>query len=170
MFIESYSQDVFCETLMTLQQEVKNGLDLNQMNSCWRKFEVYGVNFQLQVHAPAICPSFFNGRGGAYISKSELCMSCIHFSLWNWTCVCETWMLLTTTKSKCGKIYKSHIMTAPQGAGDVSEVWATLRWTYTILTVQVWLLYHHSNLNYCTFYVSGMELRTKCQMDGRSHY
>ena len=28
------------------------------------------------------------------------------------------------------------------------------------LTVQVWLLYHHPNFRYCTFFVSGKELRT----------
>ena len=31
------------------------------------------------------------------------------------------------------------------------------------LTVQVWLLYHHSYFNYCTLFVSGTELRTDKQ-------
>ena len=33
------------------------------------------------------------------------------------------------------------------------------------LTVQVWLLYHHPNFEYCTLFVSGTELRTDRQMD-----
>ena len=33
------------------------------------------------------------------------------------------------------------------------------------LTVQVWLLYHHPNLKYCTLFVSGTELRTDRRTD-----
>ena len=34
------------------------------------------------------------------------------------------------------------------------------------LTVQVWLLYGHPNLKYCSLLVSGTELRTNGQTDG----
>ena len=52
----------------------------------------------------------------------------------------------------------------PQGhVGDVIEVSATL----DELTIQVWLLYHHDNLQnfkyYCTLYVGGTELRSDGQ-------
>ena len=33
------------------------------------------------------------------------------------------------------------------------------------LTVQVWLLYHHPNFEYCTLIVSGTELQTDGQTD-----
>ena len=33
------------------------------------------------------------------------------------------------------------------------------------LTVQVWLLYHHPNFKYCTFFESGTELRTDSRTD-----
>ena len=36
------------------------------------------------------------------------------------------------------------------------------------LTVQVWLLYLHPNFNYWTLFVSGTELRTDRQTDGRT--
>ena len=36
------------------------------------------------------------------------------------------------------------------------------------LTVQVWLLYDHLNLKYCTLFVSGTELRTDRRTDGRT--
>ena len=36
------------------------------------------------------------------------------------------------------------------------------------LTVQVWLLYHHPNVRYCTLCVNGMELRTDRRMDGQT--
>ena len=36
------------------------------------------------------------------------------------------------------------------------------------LTVQVWLLYDHPNFKYCTLFVSGTELRTNVQTDGRT--
>ena len=36
------------------------------------------------------------------------------------------------------------------------------------LTVQVWLLYDHPNLKYCTLFVKDTELCTDRQMDGRT--
>ena len=36
------------------------------------------------------------------------------------------------------------------------------------LTVQVWLLYHHPNLKYCTLFVSGTEFRTDRRTDKRT--
>ena len=36
------------------------------------------------------------------------------------------------------------------------------------LTVQVWLLYDHPNFKYCTLFISGTELRTDRQTDGRT--
>ena len=35
------------------------------------------------------------------------------------------------------------------------------------LTVQVWLLYDHPNFKYCTLFVSGTELRSNGQTNGR---
>ena len=37
------------------------------------------------------------------------------------------------------------------------------------LTVQVWLLYHHPSLKYCTLLVSGTELRTDRRTDGQTN-
>ena len=36
------------------------------------------------------------------------------------------------------------------------------------LTVQVWLMYEHVNLKYCTFNVNGTELRTNRRTDRRT--
>ena len=36
------------------------------------------------------------------------------------------------------------------------------------LTVQVWLLYDHPNFKYCTLFVSGTELWTDKQTNGRT--
>ena len=35
------------------------------------------------------------------------------------------------------------------------------------LTVQLWLLFHHQNLKYCTLFVSGTELRKDRQTNGQ---
>ena len=35
-------------------------------------------------------------------------------------------------------------------------------------TVQVWLLYDHPNFKYCALFVSGAELRTDRQTNGRT--
>ena len=66
-------------------------------------------------------------------------------------------------KVKYGKIYKSHILTPPHPQGHVISV--RCEQPLDELTVQVWLLYHHPNFNYCTFYISGTELRTDGQTD-----
>ena len=78
------------------------------------------------------------------------------------TCVCETRMPPVAAKSKSGKIFKSYIFTPPNPQGNVMLV--KCEQPLDKLTVQVWLLYDHPNLKYCTLYVSGTELRT----DGRT--
>ena len=70
------------------------------------------------------------------------------------------------------KISKSYILTPPHPQGHVMSVKCEEH--IDELTVQVWLLYHHPNLKYCTLFVSGTELqtdrRTEKQTDRRSHY
>ena len=72
----------------------------------------------------------------------------IHFHWLNKTCVCETQMPPAATKSNMAKIPKSYILTE-ECEQPLDE-----------LTAQVWWLYHHPNLKYCTLFESGTELRT----------
>ena len=62
-------------------------------------------------------------------------------------------------QSQYGKISKSQILTPPHPLGHVMS--ARCEQPLDELTVQVWLLNHHPKFNYCTFYWSGTELRTK---------
>ena len=62
------------------------------------------------------------------------------------------------TKSKSGKISKSHILTCPTPKGHVMS--GRCEQPLDELTVQVWLLYNRPNFKYCTLSVSGMELWT----------
>ena len=85
----------------------------------------------------------------------------------NKTFLCETRMPAAATKSKYGKIIsKSYILTLPHPQGHVMSV--RCEEPIDILTVQVWLLYHHQSFKYCTLFVSGTELRTDGQTDGRT--
>ena len=61
------------------------------------------------------------------------------------------------------KIIGIHCPPHPLGACDVSEVWATLRWTYKC-TVKVWLLYDYPNFKYCTLFAKNDGI-TVGQMD-----
>ena len=61
------------------------------------------------------------------------------------------------------KISKSHILTPPDPQGHGMSV--KYEEPVDELTVQVWLLYHHSNFKYCTLFVNGTELRTDRQTD-----
>ena len=67
------------------------------------------------------------------------------------------------TKLKSGKI---QILTPPQRQGHVIS--AKFEKPLDELTVQVWCLYDHQNLKYCTLYVSGTELRTDRKTDRRT--
>ena len=69
-------------------------------------------------------------------------------------------------KSKSGKISKSYILTPPDPRGHGMSV--KCEKPIDELTVQVWLLYHHPNIKYCTLFESGTELRTDGQTDGRT--
>ena len=53
------------------------------------------------------------------------------------------------------KISKSYILTPPHPQGNVK-----CEQPLNKLTVQVWLLYEQPNFKYCTFFISGTELRT----------
>ena len=70
------------------------------------------------------------------------------------------------TKFKYGKISKSKILTpAPiPGACDVSEMWATLIWTYSPSLVTV----RPPKLKYCTLFISGAELQKDRRMHGQT--
>ena len=70
------------------------------------------------------------------------------------------------TKSKCGKISESYNLTLPDPQGHGMSV--KCEEPIDELTVQVWLLYDHPNFKYCTLFVSGTELRTNGQTDGRT--
>ena len=59
------------------------------------------------------------------------------------------------------KISKSYIFTQPHSQGHVMSV--KCEEPIDELTVQIRLLYHHSNLKYCTLFVSGTELRSDGQ-------
>ena len=61
------------------------------------------------------------------------------------------------------KISKSYILTLPHRQGHVMSV--KCKQPLDELTVQVWLLFYHSNFKYCTSYVSRMDLRTDRQTD-----
>ena len=61
------------------------------------------------------------------------------------------------------KISKSYILTPPHPQGYGMSV--KCEEPIDELTVQVWLLYDHPNLKYCTLFVSGTELRTDRQTD-----
>ena len=79
------------------------------------------------------------------------------YKLWkNETCVCETQMPPVATKSNYGKTLKSHILILPHPKGYVMSVKSEQ--PLDKLTVQVWLLYDHSNFKYCTLFISGTEL------------
>ena len=64
------------------------------------------------------------------------------------------------------KISKSYILTPPHPQGHVMSV--KCEEPIDELTVQVWLLYHHPNFEYCTLFVSGTELRTDKRTDRRT--
>ena len=64
------------------------------------------------------------------------------------------------------KISKSNILTPSHHQGHVMS--AKCEEPVDEATVQVWLLYHHPNFKYCTLFVSGTELRTDKQTDGRT--
>ena len=70
------------------------------------------------------------------------------------------------TKSKYGKICKSQILTLPHPQGHVMSV--KCEQSIDGLSVQVWLLYDHPNVKYCTLNVSGTELRTDRRTDGQT--
>ena len=67
------------------------------------------------------------------------------------------------TKSNMAKISKSYILTPPQPQGQVMS--EGCEQPLDELTVQVWLLYHHPNFEYCTLFESRTELRTDRQTD-----
>ena len=64
------------------------------------------------------------------------------------------------------KIAKSYILTPTHPQGYVMSV--KCEQPLDELTVQVWLLYDHPNFKYCTLFLSGTELRTNRQTDGRT--
>ena len=67
------------------------------------------------------------------------------------------------------KISKSYILTPPDPQGHGMSV--KCEEPKDELTVQVWLLYHHPNLKYCTLFVSGdgiADRRTDRQTKGRT--
>ena len=64
------------------------------------------------------------------------------------------------------KISKSYILTPPHPQGHVMSVKCEEPIVEPI--VQVWLLYHHPNCKYCTFFVSETELQTNRRTDGRT--
>ena len=64
------------------------------------------------------------------------------------------------------KISKSYILSPPHPQGHVMSV--KCEQPLDELTVQVWLLYDHPNFKYCTLFISGTELRTDKQTDGRT--
>ena len=64
------------------------------------------------------------------------------------------------------KISKSYILTPPHPQGHVMSM--KCEEPIDELTVQVWLLYLHSNFKYCTLFVSGTELRTDRRTDKRT--
>ena len=70
------------------------------------------------------------------------------------------------------KISKSYILTPPHPQGHVMS--EKCEEPIDELTVQVWLLCHHTNFKYCTLFVSGTELQTDRQTDrqtdGLSNY
>ena len=88
----------------------------------------------------------------------------------NKTCVCKTWMPLAATKLKPGKISKSYFLTPPHPQGSEMSVKLVQHLVTKLgldkLTVQVWLLFDHQNFNFCSLYVSRMELLTNKQTDG----
>ena len=90
----------------------------------------------------------------------------------NKTCVCETRMPPAAKSQNMAKISMSYILTPPNPQGHGMSV--KCEQPLDELTVQVWLLYHHSNFKYCTLFVSGTELQTDRwtdrQTDGRSNY
>ena len=67
-------------------------------------------------------------------------------------------MLLDTTKSKSGKISKSHILNPPLPKGYVISGKCEQPLDKQI-TVQILLLYDNPNFKYCTLSVSETELR-----------
>ena len=62
------------------------------------------------------------------------------------------------------KISKYYILTPPHPQGYEMSVKCEQS-IHEKNTVQVWLLYHHSNFKYCTLLVSGTELQTDKQTD-----
>ena len=67
------------------------------------------------------------------------------------------------TKSKCGKIFKSYILTLLHPKGHVMS--AKCDEPIDELAVQVWLLYHHPNFKCCTLLYAG---RNYGQTDGQT--
>ena len=63
------------------------------------------------------------------------------------------------------KSFKSYILTPPNPQGQLMSV--KCEEPIIELTVQIWLLYHHPNFKYCTFFVSRTELRTDRQTNGQ---
>ena len=64
------------------------------------------------------------------------------------------------------KISKSYILTLPHPQGHVVSM--KCEEPIDELTVQVWLLYHQPNFNYCTLFESGTELRTDKRTEKRT--
>ena len=64
------------------------------------------------------------------------------------------------------KISKSYILTLPPGVCDVREEGGAHRWTYSTSLVT----WSSPNFKYCFLFVSGTELQTNGQTDGRSDY
>ena len=64
------------------------------------------------------------------------------------------------------KISKSYVLTPPHPQGQVMSV--QCEEPIDELTVQVWLLYDHPNLQYCTLFVSGTDGQTDKRTDGQA--
>ena len=94
------------------------------------------------------------------------------------TCTCWQWLSGIELKTRhvfvkhgcprwqqsqiVAKISKSYILAPPRPQGYGMSVKCE---PLNELTVQVWLLYHHSNFNYLTLFISGTELQTGGQTD-----
>ena len=70
-------------------------------------------------------------------------------------------------KVKLWQKSKSYIFIPPHHQGHVVSVKSEI--PLGGLTVQVWLLYDHPNLKYCTLLISGTELRTEGRTNGQTN-
>ena len=125
------------------------------------KNHTFSSILQLVLKIEFSCRHFSKGYG--YL-KSNMKVSkwFVNFA-GNKTCVCETLMPPAATKSNMAKISKSYILTPPYPQGQVMS--EECEQPLDELTVQVWLLYHHPNFEYCTLFESGTELQTDGQTD-----